>query len=79
MEEINNDEIIDFLIEKYPSNSFEDKMERKMKKFEQKMEHSDYYTLKPINNNGSWCFSKVLMWMLIFLFVVFMAIMVCKK
>ena len=79
MEEINNDEIIDFLIEKYPSNSFEDKMERKMKKFEQKMENPDYYALKSVNNNSSWCFSKVLIWLLVLLFIVSLIVMICKK
>jgi len=79
MEEINNDEIIDFLIEKYPSNSFEDKMERKMKKFEQKMENPDYYALKSVNKNSSWCFSKVLIWLLILLVIVSLIVIICKK
>lgn len=84
MEEINNDEIINFLIEKYPSNTFEDKMEKKLKKFERKMdsEASDIYYVKsisPSSNNNSWCLSKLIMWLLIFLFVVFMAVMICKK
>ncbi len=86
MEEINNDEIINFLIEKYPSNTFEDKMEKKLKKFERKMDSNsaaDAYYVKSIlpssSNNNSWCLSKLIMWLLIFLFVVFMAVMICKK
>jgi hypothetical protein len=84
MEEINNDEIINFLIEKYPSNTFEDKMEKKLKKFERKMDSdsADVYYVKsilPSSNNNSWCLSKLIMWLLIFLFVVFMAVMICKK
>ena len=83
MEEINNDEIINFLIEKYPSNTFEDKMEKKLKKFERKMDSdSDVYYVKsilPSSNGSSWCMSKLIMWLLIFLFVVFMTVMICKK
>ena len=83
MEEINNDEIIEFLIQKYPV-SFEDKMEKKMKKFENNMESptSAYYVrsiMPSNNNNSSWCFSKLLMWFIIFLIVLFMGIMICKK
>jgi hypothetical protein len=83
MQEINNDEIIEFLIQKYPV-SFEDKMEKKMKKFEKNMESptSAYYVGSIIpskNNNSSWCFSKLLMWLIIFLIVIFMGVMICKK
>ena len=87
MEEINNDEIINFLIEKYPStnNTFEDKMEKKLKKFERKMDSdtspNKYYvkTIFPYSNDNSWCMSKLIIWLLVFLFVVFMAVMICKK
>jgi hypothetical protein len=85
MEEINNDEIINFLIEKYPSNNtFEDKMEKKLKKFERKMDpdaSTNLYvkTIYPSSNDNSWCMSKLIIWLLVFLFVVFMAVMICKK
>lgn len=83
MEEINNDEIINFLIQKYPSNTFQDNMEKKFKKFERKMDSDSssnlYYVKSLSSNNNSLCMSKIIMWLLVFLFVIVMALIICKK
>lgn len=81
MKEINNDEIIEFLIDKYPCAE-EDKMDRKMKQFEREMEQPNgYYAINSYKKNGhnSLCLSKIIMWLSIFLIVIFMGIMICKK
>lgn len=72
MKQINNQDLISYLINKYPTSKKTTEEPKEVKK--------EYFSINPTHNkNNSFCYTTMFIWLIIIIIIIFITINICKK